>query len=110
MEDQEWGLEALHPSSEARDWSTVSSLRLLSKSIIKIENSRGKASRVCGKHNVLCFLECAEDLEPKTPLSSIADMWIFQVVTLFNIYYFISQANQLIVGKHFILCSSMISK
>lgn len=80
------------------------------ESIIKIENSRGKASRVCGKHNVLCFLECAEDLEPKTPLSSIADMWIFQVVTLFNIHYFISQASQLIVGKHFILCSSMISK
>lgn len=28
MEDQEWGLEALHPNSKAKDWNTESSLRL----------------------------------------------------------------------------------
>lgn len=29
---------------------------------------------MCGEHNVLCLCECAEELEPKIPLSSVAGM------------------------------------
>lgn len=41
-----------------------------------MENSGGKANGVCGEHSALSLLECAEELEPKIPLSSVAGRWV----------------------------------
>lgn len=55
--------------------------RVLTKTVIKertikMENSGGKANGVCGEHSALSLLECAEELEPKIPLSSVAGRWV----------------------------------
>lgn len=42
---------------------------------------------MCGKQNGLCFLGWAEDLERKISLSSMADIWTCQVVTLFDMLF-----------------------